>query len=218
MVPSYLSTAGYACRCVRGGELGMANLWNVFALRVAADSSATALLFGDRRHSRAELHARALQYASALAVRGISRGDVVALQLPKSPVAYGLLLACLRLGAPYVFIDPKGPPDRSAVIIERVRPKLLFTTEQTANPYGSTARISNDDDVWLGKSAHGLPPERLGAIATDPAYIMFTSGSTGEPKGAVIPQQGVLSLIEWARGALGAGPLERFTNVNPMHS
>jgi len=195
----------------------MANLWDVFAGRVAADGSATALLFDDRSLSRAELHAIALRYASALAGRGIARGDVVALHLPKRPEAYGLLLACLRLGAPYVFIDPKSPPDRSAVIIERVRPKLLFTTEQTANPYGSTARISNDDDAWLGKSTHGLPPERLGAIATDPAYIMFTSGSTGEPKGAVIPHQGVLSLIEWARGALGAGPLERFTNINPLH-
>src|ERR1700722_17234449 len=177
MVPSYLSTAGYACRCVRGGELGMANLWNVFALRVAADSSATALLFGDRRHSRAELHARALQYASALAVRGISRGDVVALQLPKSPVAYGLLLACLRLGAPYVFIDPKSPPDRSALIIERVRPKLLFTIGQTANPHGATMLISIDEETWLASDAPSLPAERFGPTGTDPAYIMFTSGS-----------------------------------------
>ena len=46
---------------------------------------------------------------------------------------------------------------------------------------------------------------------------MFTSGSTGEPKGAVIPHQGVLSLMEWARAKLGAGRADRFTNINPLH-
>src|SRR3954447_18284041 len=46
---------------------------------------------------------------------------------------------------------------------------------------------------------------------------MFTSGSTGEPKGAVIPHRGVLSLMKWARDMLGASPRERFTGINPLH-
>ena len=69
---------------------------------------------------------------------------------------------------------------------------------------------------WIAAQL-SLPPEDLGPTGTDPAYIMFTSGSTGEPKGAVIPHQGVLSLMEWARAKLGAGPPERFTNINPLH-
>ena len=52
---------------------------------------------------------------------------------------------------------------------------------------------------------------------TDPAYIMFTSGSTGEPKGAVIPHQGVLSLMEWARKMVATPARERFTGINPLH-
>ena len=50
-----------------------------------------------------------------------------------------------------------------------------------------------------------------------PAYIMFTSGSTGEPKGAVIPHQGVLSLMTWARSVIHTAQQERFTNINPLH-
>src|SRR5260370_11974406 len=46
---------------------------------------------------------------------------------------------------------------------------------------------------------------------------MFPSGSPGEPKGAVIPQQGVQSLMEWARKMLGAPARERFTAINPLH-
>ncbi len=77
------------------------------------------LIFGDDVTSFGDLSALAQRCAASLAARGIGRGDVVALQLPKRRLTYGLLLACLRLGAPYVFLDPKNPPERSARIIER---------------------------------------------------------------------------------------------------
>lgn len=195
----------------------MANLWNTFAARVGADRSAPALWFDYGSLSFGELYAAALRYARALAARGIGRGDVVALQLPKRPVTYGLLLACLRLGAPYVFVDPKSPPVRTALVIERVRPKLLFTTGHTLNPHGLTTQIAGNEEAWADCGAASLPPEDIGPTGIDPAYIMFTSGSTGEPKGAVIPHQGVLSLMAWAGAKLGAGSPERFTNINPLH-
>jgi D-alanine--poly(phosphoribitol) ligase subunit 1 len=195
----------------------MASLWNIFSARADADPSAPALVFGDGTTSFGELHASALRYAAALAARGIGRGDAVALQLPKRAATYGLFLACLRLGAPYVFLDPKNPPERSAQIVERVQPAILFTAGETLNAHGRVVRISGDDDVWVDRSAPDLPESHPDVTGADPAYIMFTSGSTGEPKGAVIPQQGVISLMEWARTAVHAGPGERFTNINPLH-
>jgi D-alanine--poly(phosphoribitol) ligase subunit 1 len=196
----------------------MGNLWNAFAARIDADPTAPALVFGDETISFGDLKALALRCAASLAARGIRRGDVVALQLPKRCVTYGLLLACLRVGAPYVFIDPKNPPARSARIIDRLRPSILFTEGDTANPHGPALRLAAGEPTnWLDEGPPCATVDRADITGTDPAYIMFTSGSTGEPKGAVIPHQGVLSLMAWARDTLGAGPGERFTNINPLH-
>src|SRR4051812_13619044 len=195
----------------------MAGLWNAFAANAQAGPAAPALIFGDVVCSFGELQALAGRCTAALVARGIRHGDVVALQLPKRRIAYALLLACLRLGAPYVFLDPKNPAERTARMLKRLRPRLLFSESGAANPFGETVTLSGKDgEGWLaGVDAAG----EGGSIATasDPAYIMFTSGSTGEPKGAVIPHRGVLSLMKWARETLDAAPGQRFTGINPLH-
>ena len=208
-----LSSMARSCRWTEGCVSRMVSLWNTFAAHACADPSAPALVFSERTSSFGELHALALSYAAALTAQGVGRGDVVGLQLPKRRAAYGLLLACLRLGAPYVFLDPKAPPERSARIIDRVQPKILFTTGETPNRHGQVVSMPNGDEA----SSFNLdvPPLHDGVTdvtGTDPAYIMFTSGSTGEPKGAVIPHQGVLSLMEWARDH---HPYQRRRNASP---
>ena len=181
----------------------MVNLWNIFAARASADPSAPALVFGERTSSFGELHDLALSYAAALTAQGVGRGDVVGLQLPKRRAAYGLLLACLRLGAPYVFLDPKTPQERSARIIDRVQPKILFTTGETPNRHGQVVSMPDGDEASsFSLDVSPLHDGVTDVTGADPAYIMFTSGSTGEPKGAVIPHQGVLSLMAWARAAI----------------
>lgn len=195
----------------------MTNLWTSFTA-VADDKSASiALIFGDRQISFGELKGLARRCSAYLARLGVRRGAVVALQLPKRIETYALLLACLRLGAPYVFIDPKAPEERCRRTIARVRPVVLFTTAETENPNGTVVHLPRESwdliDQWTDDNP-GLDAPLTGA---DPAYIMFTSGSTGEPKGAVIPHQGVLSLIAWARRDVIRRQAERFTNINPLH-
>jgi D-alanine--poly(phosphoribitol) ligase subunit 1 len=193
------------------------NLWNTFSAQVDTQPDAAALMFNNDIISFAELRALSLRCATTLTARGVLPGHVVALQLPKRPITYALLLGCLRLGVPYVFIDPKNPAQRTASIVERVRPRLLFTEEDTANPFGDVITLSKGDGQrWLTDSS-GAQSLVSDATGTDPAYVMFTSGSTGEPKGAVIPHQGVLSLMQWARELFYDSPAQRFTGINPLH-
>jgi D-alanine--poly(phosphoribitol) ligase subunit 1 len=197
----------------------MANLWEAFAANADADPDAAALVFGEEIYSFGELKQLAQRCAMALAARGVRKGDVVALQLPKRRIAYALLLACLRLGAPYVFVDPRNPPDRTARILAQLSPRILFSTIDATNPFGAALLLARgEEEGWLAGSepiADDPPPSPV--TGTDPAYVMFTSGSTGEPKGAVIPHQGVLSLMKWARDMVNASPNERFTAINPLH-
>lgn len=197
----------------------MTDLWNAFAAIAKADPAAPALVFRDVVCSFGELKALAERCAAALAGRGVVRGDVVALQLPKRRIAYALLLGCLRLGAPYAFLDPKNPPERTARTVAQLRPKLLFSEIGSINPFGDALTLGDaDHESWLA-GFEGIVDDAALSNTTgaDPAYVMFTSGSTGEPKGAVIPHQGVLSLMAWARKMFGTPARERFTAINPLH-
>lgn len=195
----------------------MTNLWNMFLAQIESQPDTAALVFGERTISFTQLHALASQCAASLAMRGVTQRSIVALHLPKRPITYALLLGCLRLGAPYVFIDPKNPSQRTASIIEQVRPALLFTESPVVNPYGQVINLTkNSETSWIDKNAKPLSAYS-DTVASDPAYIMFTSGSTGEPKGAVIPHQGILNLMQWGREQFHDGPAQRFTAINPLH-
>lgn len=197
----------------------MANLWEAFVANADADPNAAALIFGDEICSFGELKQLAERCAAALAARCVRQGDIVALQLPKRRIAYALLLGCLRLGAPYVFVDPKNPPERTARIVNQLHPKILFSIADAINPFGEVLMLGKgDEEGWIDGSAPIADDNAPSPVTgTDPAYVMFTSGSTGEPKGAVIPHQGVLSLMQWAREMVNASPKERFTAINPLH-
>src|SRR5215510_11953788 len=135
----------------------MANLWNAFAARAEGEPMAPALVFADGVTSFGELKALAGRCAASLAMRGIGRGDVVALQLPKRRTTYALLLACLRLGAHYVFLDPKNPPERSARIVERLRPAILFTEGATLNPHGQVLCLTQHNGMhWMDADAPAI--------------------------------------------------------------
>ena len=193
-------------------------LWPAFAATALRRASAPALDFGTSTVSFGDLAYTASRAAAFLAQQGVTAGEVVALQIPKRTSTYALILGCLRLGAIYAPLDPKNPPARTERMLARLQPKLLVTSAAALNPFGQTVSTRPDGSLdaaaWTAPLGDAPSPARA---PTSPAYIMHTSGSTGEPKGAVIPQQGVLSLMRWSRSLLGDPDQHRFTALNPLH-
>jgi D-alanine--poly(phosphoribitol) ligase subunit 1 len=203
----------------QGGDISASgHLWDAFDRVAEQRPDAPALVLPDGALSFLALRGLAERAAGWLAAEGARRGDIVAIQWPKRRETYALWLACLRQGCPYVFMDPRNPPVRTTAILARLQPKLLATTGEAANPHGATLRLATAEDGarWLESLPNAAPPPAR-PHGLDPAYIMFTSGSTGEPKGAAIPHQGVLSLMTWARGLIGPAENLRFSNLNPLH-
>jgi D-alanine--poly(phosphoribitol) ligase subunit 1 len=195
------------------------NLGLRFQQVVASLPEAPAVLCEGQHYDFQTLNKLANRFARWLAVRGVTRGQVACLELPKIIEAYALAMACIKIGVPYAFLDPAAPVERTRLMLDRCNPAVVVSVRD-----GLGDRVVIGDEAQR-KALHreiaafddaDLPETDL-IIGADPAYVMFTSGSTGEPKGVVIPHHGVLNLVDWAGADLGIGPEDRLTNVNPLY-
>jgi D-alanine--poly(phosphoribitol) ligase subunit 1 len=195
------------------------NLGLKFQQIVASLPGATALICEERSCDFQTLNETANRLARWLAAKGVTHGQVVCLELPKITEAYALAMACIKIGAPYVFLDPAAPVERARLMLDRCKPAIIVSVRDGAGhrvvigDEAERAHLCSEVSAFAGDNL----PETERITGVDPAYVMFTSGSTGEPKGVVIPHQGILHLVDWAASDLGVGPEDRLTNVNPIY-
>lgn len=197
------------------------NLGQAFDRVLAARGGHTALAYGGgKRITYAELGSRVDRIASGLHRRGLRARQVVAIFNHKSPDGIATILACNKLGLLYANIDTASPPDRCVRILDRCMPTLILVDEANTEAMGAICGPHADKLITIADAAAGGAgePAPVGTVTgTDGAYIMFTSGSTGFPKGAVITHQNVLNFIAWGRYGIGINGDDVMTNVNPIH-
>ncbi|MEW1864578.1 AMP-binding protein [Streptomyces sp. NBC_00669] len=136
------------------------------------------------------------EYANSLADLSIGVGDRVVLESDTSAAAIAAFLACSTVGAAFIPVSPQTPPARLAAIIDTARPALHLRAapaprEGLPADLG-TARFGPGGLVVERMPAR-RPRRRQVAVETDTAYMIFTSGTTGRPKGVVMSHRGVTS-------------------------
>ncbi|HEX3613561.1 MAG TPA: amino acid adenylation domain-containing protein [Sporichthyaceae bacterium] len=182
----------------------------LFEANAAAHPDAIAAIEGNRSLTYAQLNADANRIARSLAARGTGTEDVVAVVTERNLRWLTSVLAVFKSGGAYLPIEPHFPSDRIAKTLRRAECKLVLTeSESTGTLFPALDAVADitvlhvDDALAEGHDAANLDvavgPDQL-------AYIYFTSGSTGEPKGAMCEQAGMLNHLYAKIGDLEIGP------------
>ncbi len=174
--------------------------------------------------------------AHALIDGGVRQGDRVAVFAPKSPQVIAAVYGIMRAGAAYVPLDPKQPvlraatvagdctvaavvttPSRAAELLEALsdhRPKVVILFDDGSGPVDLPCAQVPFDQATADTSAAdpGVP-----TVDQDLAYILYTSGSTGVPKGVMLTHRNALTFVEWCARTIGVGPEDRLSSHAPLH-
>ncbi|MCS0504911.1 amino acid adenylation domain-containing protein [Ancylobacter mangrovi] len=188
-----------------------ATLSALIARALAATPEAPALRFAGRTLSYGELDVRSAALAHDLARRGIGRGDIVAVALPRSVELIVALIGVLRAGAAYLPLDLAHPDERLGRILASAAPRLALARAPDAPRFAGRVEVLAPE-AWPEEPTGAAPEEPR---PDDAAYVIYTSGSTGEPKGVVIEHRAIVNRLEWMRVHYGFGPQDRILQKTP---
>ena len=199
---------------------------------------AVAVSLGEERLTYGELEAESNRLARLLKAGGLRRGDRVCLLVPKSPAAVVAILAVLKADAVYVPLDVTSPASRVMKMIDACGNRWILAADPAAKVLDELFRdpsFAGAHSVgWLSAESplgcRFTPVFRWGDLAAfpatwcesengpgDPAHILFTSGSTGVPKGVVITHGNVLAFLRWAHEYFATSPTDRISWHPPLH-
>ena len=146
--------------------------------------------------SYAELDRQSDAIAKELQAAGVQPGDRVGLCLPKSIDSVAAIFGVLKAGAAYVPVDARAPEERNEFIFEDCAVAATIGPGATVTPCQRTEPIPS--------------PENL-------AYILYTSGSTGNPKGVMLTHANALSFVDWCSETFAPDEKDRFSSHAPFH-
>ncbi|NRN71453.1 Non-ribosomal peptide synthetase, partial [Kibdelosporangium sp. 4NS15] len=187
--------------------LGTSTFLDLFAVQVRERAGCVAVVFEDIEVTYAQLDAWANQMAHALIARGAGPEKVVALAVPRSVEMIVAEIAVMKAGAAYLPIDVDYPADRIAFMFQDASPVCLVA------PRDSHVRVTDGvsllvvDDPEIARRPTTAP--EVSVVASSACYMIYTSGSSGRPKGVVVSHSGVEKLVATQQRRFGVGPHSR---------
>ena len=179
---------------------------------------AVALRFGSQALSYGELDRRSDAFARALRVRGVGRGALVGILLERSLDLYVAMLAIAKLGAAFAPLETTACADLLRPILNDNGIRYLISEEEpqapVCRPSASDVELISLKSLSAGELSQEAVQEEV--RPEDALYVMFTSGSTGVPKGVVVPHRAVVRLVRNQTFA-NYGPEEIFCQFAPVH-
>ncbi len=170
------------------------------------DPDAAAIVSGDLRLPYGEFTRMAGGVAAALGARGKGPGSFVGVCLDRSPELFVSIVGTLASGAAYLPLDPSLPDERLRYIIEDSGVDVVLTDERQSPRVEALGAVAVRWDEHDGGEERPIEDPATGE---DPAYLIYTSGSAGRPKGVEIERRSVANFVHWAGEALGIEPGDR---------
>lgn len=194
----------------------MTGLHRILIKAAARYPQAIAITDQTRSITYGELDLEAARMAHQLMQRGIRPADRMGFWLDKSIDAIIVMQAAMRVGAAYVPLDPRSPPERINRILETCEASVVVSTINwlaRLHPPPCCSMVAIDDlEQVEGHSVqvYESNPEEL-------AYILHTSGSTGAPKGVCVSHRAAMAFVNWAAEEIAPTPADRFASHAPLH-
>lgn len=171
-----------------------------------------------------ELNEQADRIAGYLAANGVAPGDRVGLVLPKNISALTAIFGVLKARAAYVPVDWNSPSERARTILSDCAVGAVFLDHKRTDLADTASTV-----IWLGEGdgagvtwETALEHEPLASNAaqrraSDLAYILYTSGSTGVPKGVMLSHENATSYVDWCTEIFAPSEHDRFSSHAPFH-
>ncbi|NUP26528.1 MAG: amino acid adenylation domain-containing protein, partial [Nocardia sp.] len=188
------------------------SMWELLAAGAAIDPGAAALIADGQTVSYRELDVRSDRLARKLIDWGVGPGDHIALALPRSIEFVVGLWAVTKTGAAIVPIDTRNPADRIALMAEHAHIRVALSGRAVRGLLPDSVRTMELDDPAVRESVAAYPPGPISDAERvhtphirDTAYVLYTSGSTGVPKGVAVAHEGLANFAAEQRRRFDIG-------------
>ena len=180
-----------------------ATLSMLLAQQAVRSPNAIALVCGRERLTYAELHARADQVAHRLVALGVGPDTLVGISLPRTIILIVAIIAIHKAGGAYLPLDPSYPEHRLVFMVEDSSTKIILTDRAGAALLARTgAQFLRLDEFFEDAREFRTVQPGNGVGPRDLAYVLYTSGSTGSPKGIAATHGGAVNLILSSRSLI----------------